>query len=136
MASAVILVSDDDLVVVLDIPVLEVSGLDDWVPTAAMRVAEVVEQGFVTAPFVVVAVGNACLGIPAFAVSQRASRRQIAAYVFIEPVLPSAGVGDWPDAPVTVVTSDESIAHSAQLRGWTVTAEVAAEVIADVVENA
>ena len=135
MASSVVLVSDDDLVVVLDVPILEVSGLDDWVPIAAMRVAEVVEQGFVTAPFVVVAVGAACTGIPAFAVSQRASRRQIAAYVFVEPVLPTAGAGDWPDAPVTVVTSDESIARSARLRGWAVTSEVAADVIAEVVEE-
>ena len=135
MASSVILVSDDDLVVVLDVPVLEVSGLGDWVPTAAMRVAEVVEQGVIAAPFVVIAVGDACAGMPAFAVSQRASRRQIAAYVFIEPVLPPAGAGDWPDAPVTVVTSDESIAHSARLRGWTVTADEAADVIADVVED-
>ena len=135
MASSVILVSDDDLVVVLDVPVLEVSGLGDWVPTAAMRVAEVVEQGVIAAPFVVVAVDGACAGVPAFAVSQRASRRQIAAYVFIEPVLPPAGAGDWPDAPVTVVTSDESIAHSARLRGWTVTSDEAADVIADVVED-
>ena len=135
MASSVILVSDDDLAVVLDVPVIEVSGLGDWVPTAAMRVVEVVEQGFITAPFVVVAVGDACTGIPAFAVSQRSSRRQIAAYVFIDPVLPSAGTGDWPDAPVTVVTSDEAIAHSAQLRGWTVTSAAAADVIAEVVEE-
>jgi len=135
VASAVILVSDDDLVVVLDVPVLEVSGLGDWVPNAAMRVAEVVEQGVVAAPFVVVAVGAACTGIPAFAVAQRASRRQISAYVFIEPVLPPAGAGDWPDAPVTVVTSDESIAHGARLRGWAVTSEAAADVIAEVVDE-
>jgi hypothetical protein len=135
VASGVILVSDDDLVVVLDVPVIEVSGLGDWVPTAAMRVVEVVEQGFITAPFVVVAVGDACVGIPAFAVSQRAARRQIAGYVFIEPVLPTVGASDWPDAPVTVVTCNESTAHSARLRGWTVSSDAAADVIAAVVEE-
>ena len=63
MASGVILVSEGELALALDIPILEVSSSGEWVPSAAMRVAEVVQQEVFSAPFVVVVIGSAAAAV-------------------------------------------------------------------------
>jgi hypothetical protein len=76
-------------------------------------------------PLVIVAEGGLALLLPAIALSQRSARRRVSEYVLIDPVLPTV-TDSWPDAPVTVVSSDESSDASIQgrLRGWTVVAQV------------
>lgn len=72
-------------------------------------------------PLVIVAEGALALLLPAIALSQRAAHRRVSEYVLIDPELPHVTDG-WPDAPVTVLSSDESSDASIQgrLRGWTV----------------
>jgi hypothetical protein len=72
-------------------------------------------------PLVIVAEGALALLLPAVALSQRSSRRRVAEYVLLDPELPPVTDG-WPDAPVTVLSSDNSSDASIQgrLRGWTV----------------
>lgn len=85
-------------------------------------------------PVLLVASGAAGALMPALGFSQKASRRPVAGYVVIDGVLPKAGAGDWPDAPVTYIataTNSEVAAraqaardtlHQAELRGWTIEA--------------
>jgi hypothetical protein len=75
-------------------------------------------------PLVIVAEGAQALMLPAIALSQRAAHRRVSEYVLIDPDLPPV-TDSWPDAPVTVVSSDESSDASIQgrLRGWTVLAQ-------------
>lgn len=72
-------------------------------------------------PLVIVAEGALALMLPAIALSQRSARRRVSEYVLIDPELPPVTDG-WPDAPVTVVSSDDASDASIQgrLRGWTV----------------
>ena len=76
-------------------------------------------------PLVIVADGALALLLPAIALSQRSSRRRVSEYVLIDPALPPVTDG-WPDAPVTLVSSDETSAAAVQgrLRGWTVRSPV------------
>lgn len=68
-------------------------------------------------PLVVVAFGSGALHLPAVALAQRSTHRRVVAYLLIEPELPK--VGDvWPDAPVSVVSSDDWTSTQARLRGW------------------
>ena len=71
-------------------------------------------------PLVIVAEGALALLVPAIALSQRAARRRVSEYVLIDPELPPV-TDSWPDAPVTLVSSDETsgAAMQARLRGWT-----------------
>jgi len=70
-------------------------------------------------PLVIVADGALALLLPAIALSQRSSRRRVSEYVLIDPELPPVTDG-WPDAPVTLVSSDPESAAARQgsLRGW------------------
>lgn len=82
-------------------------------------------------PVLLVAFGAAGALMPALGFSQKASRRPVSGYVVIDGVLPKAGAGDWPDAPITyIATSTDSevtataqaardTLHQADLRGWT-----------------
>lgn len=69
-------------------------------------------------PVVLAAYGGAGRMLAAVGFSQRASRRRVLGYVFIDADLPKANVQDWPDAPVTYIGSRE--ASLAGLRGWEV----------------
>jgi len=77
-------------------------------------------------PVLLVASGAAGSLLPALGFSQRASRRPVAGYVVVDGELPKAGAADWPDAPVTYITSangggdGDAAAREAELRGWTV----------------
>ena len=77
-------------------------------------------------PLVIVAEGALALLLPAVALSQRAAHRRVGEYVLIDPELPPV-TDSWPDAPVTVVSSDEASDASLQgrLRGWTVVPKAA-----------
>jgi hypothetical protein len=74
---------------------------------------------------------------PALGFSRRSLRRPAVGYVLVDPVLPTIGgdYGDWPDAPVTVIISDDppeyarEAAMQSRLRGWTVTSESLQEVL-------
>lgn len=62
--------------------------------------------------------GGAGRMLAAIGFSQRASRRRVLGYVFVDAELPKAGVADWPDAPVTYIGAREAVV--AGLRGWDV----------------
>lgn len=76
-------------------------------------------------PVLLVASGAAGSMLPAIGFAQKASRRPVAGYVIIDGMLPKAGAADWPDAPVTYVSTSaaaepQGLLHQAELRGWTV----------------
>ncbi len=85
-------------------------------------------------PILLVAFGAAGALMQALGFSQKASRRPVAGYVVVDGALPKAGAGDWPDAPITYIstsTADDLAAtaqaardtlHQAELRGWTTAA--------------
>ena len=96
-----------------------------WVADQAVAITAANRPG----PFLVVSSGTANRAVPALALSQRASRHPIVAYVMVDGPLPRPGRGgvDWPDAPVRYLATstadpletEESLA-SAGLRGWSV----------------
>ena len=79
-------------------------------------------------PLVLVFFGEAAIHAPALGFSRRSLRRPAVGYVLVDPVMPAIGgeYGDWPDAPVTVVLSNNPPDHArdaamqARLRGWQV----------------
>ena len=94
-----------------------------WVTHVAAQLARTAE------PLVLVFVGEASVHAPAIGFSRRALRRPAIHYVLVDPAMPTIGgdYGDWPDAPVTVVLTDDAddfakdAALQSRLRGWTVT---------------
>jgi hypothetical protein len=94
-----------------------------WVAHVAGHLAKTAE------PLVLVFVGETAVHAPALGFSRRSLHRPAVGYVLIDPVMPQIGgdYGDWPDAPVTVILTDEAsdIAKEAslqsRLRGWQVT---------------
>jgi len=68
-------------------------------------------------PIVVIARGDACLTLPAVALSLRTQHRNTCGYVLIDPDAPPA-TDTWPESPVSVVSSTEATGTS--LRGWPV----------------
>jgi hypothetical protein len=72
--------------------------------------------------------GEQAVHAAAIGFARKALRRPAVAYVLTDPRMPEFGgdYGDWPDAPVTVVLSDQApdfaldAANQARLRGWTV----------------
>jgi hypothetical protein len=99
----------------VDATVLNVSADSDdqWVAQVALAQ--------IPAGSTVVSYGAAVALIERVAFANRAARRPIGAYVFVDCELPAAAKGDWPDAPVTVVTTNGDVAAAATLRGWSVT---------------
>ncbi len=75
-------------------------------------------------PILLVAFGAAGRLLAALGFSQKASRRPVAGYVVVDGSIPKAGAGDWPDAPVTYIStgklSEAENFRQAELRGWTV----------------
>jgi len=104
-----------------------------WVTHVASQLAHTAE------PLVLVFVGEASVHAPAIGFSRRALRRPAVHYVLVDPVMPTIGgdYGDWPDAPVTVVLTEDAedmakdAALQSRLRGWTVTRDSIQAVLAD-----
>lgn len=86
---------------------------------------------------VLVFFGEAAVHAPALGFSRRSLRRPAVGYVLVDPVMPTIGgeYGDWPDAPVTVVLSEDPPDHArdaalqARLRGWTVSTDSLADAL-------
>jgi hypothetical protein len=94
-------------------------GIAAWVADQAIAITAAQVEG----PLILVSSGEANRAVPALGFSQRASRRNVVAYVLVDGPLPDPSrVGtDWPDAPVVHVTSpdaDRGPAAAARLRGW------------------
>lgn len=66
-------------------------------------------------PLLVVAHGDACLLLPAVALSLRTQHRDTAGYVLVDPDAPQS-TDIWPEAPVFVVSTSDNAGTS--LRGW------------------
>ena len=102
-------------------------GLDDLAVTRvlppageaplAARVCAEITRLAPTPPLVIVAVGELATLLPAVALAQRAARRQVLAYVLIDPEYPAVSEG-WPDARVHVLGSPGVELRTAELRGW------------------
>ena len=102
-------------------------GLDDLAVTRvlppageaplAARVCAEITRLAPTPPLVIVAVGELATLLPAVALAQRAARRQVLAYVLIDPKYPAVSEG-WPDARVYVLGSPGVELRTAELRGW------------------
>ena len=103
-----------------------------WVTHVASQLAHTAE------PLVLVFYGEASVHAPAIGFSRRALRRPAVHYILVDPTMPTIGgdYGDWPDAPVTVVITEDAnvLAKEAslqsRLRGWKVTTEPVQEVLA------
>ncbi len=105
-----------------------------WVAHVAGQLAKTAE------PLILVFVSELSVHAPAIGFSRRSLRRPAVGYVLIDPVMPKVGgdYGDWPDAPVTVLLTDETsdlakdASHQAKLRGWNVTNKSIQSYLADV----
>jgi hypothetical protein len=94
-----------------------------WVAHVSAQLAKTAEE------LILVFVGAVSLHAPALGFSRRSLRRPAVGYILIDPVMPKIGgdYSDWPDAPVTVVITDEAsdlakeASLQAKLRGWKVT---------------
>lgn len=103
-----------------------------WVAHVASQLAKTAE------PLILVFAGEVSVHAPALGFSRRSLSRPAVGYVLVDPVMPQVGgeYGDWPDAPVTVVLTDEAsevakeASLQARLRGWTVTYDSLAQVLA------
>ncbi len=96
-----------------------------WVSHVAAQLASTAE------PLILVLTGRTAAHAPALGFSRRSLRRPAVGYVLVDPAMPeiSADYGDWPDAPVTIVMSENApdfakeAALQARLRGWTITTD-------------
>lgn len=94
-----------------------------WITHVAAELARTAE------PLTLVFYGEAAIHAPALGFSRRSLRRPAVGYVLVDPAMPKIGgdYGDWPDAPVTVILSENppefarEAAMQSRLRGWTVT---------------
>jgi hypothetical protein len=104
---------------------LQPAGASLWVvepaegpdSSLAARVCAAINERGPEPPLAVIAGGSGALLLPAVARAQRSTHRLVIDYLLIEPELPSV-TDSWPDAPVTVVSSDQWVTTQAQLRGW------------------
>jgi hypothetical protein len=99
-----------------DLAVTRVLAPAGEAPLAARVCAEITRLA-PTPPLVIVAVGDLAALLPAVALAQRAARRQVMAYVLIDPDYPVVSEG-WPDARVHVLGSAGVDLRTAELRGW------------------
>lgn len=115
--------------------VVGAGGPDDWVARTSATLHARVLSGGAPGPYVVIARGAAASEVPALAYALRAARRPAHGYVLVEPALAADRQWvDWPDAPVTVITSSDDVARGARLRGWQVARGTWAECAAEIVE--
>lgn len=94
-------------------------GMAAWVGDQAIAITAAQVEG----PMILVSRAEANRAVPALGFSQKASRRNVVAYILIDGPLPdpSRAGADWPDAPVIHVTSPDADAEpgrAARLRGW------------------
>jgi hypothetical protein len=94
-------------------------GMAAWVGDQAVAITAAQVEG----PLILVSRAEANRAVPALGYAQKASRRNVVAYVLIDAPLPdpSRSGADWPDAPVFHVTSpgaDAEAGRAARLRGW------------------
>ncbi len=89
--------------------------LDVVAPVESKAVCAALIDADVTPPLVVIAHGDACLLLPAVALSLRTQHRDTAGYILIDPDAPPS-TDTWPEAPVTVVSTHDEDGTS--LRGW------------------
>lgn len=94
-----------------------------WVSHVASTLAKTAE------PLILVFYGESAVHAPAIGFSRRSLRRPAISYILVDPAMPTIGgeYGDWPDAPVTVLISENppeyarEAAMQSRLRGWDVT---------------
>lgn len=104
-----------------------------WVSHVAATLAKTAE------PLVLVFYGEAAIHAPAIGFSRRALRRPAISYVLVDPAMPAVGgeYGDWPDAPVTVLISENppefarEAALQSRLRGWEISKNTLQEILAN-----
>lgn len=99
---------------------------DNWVGECSISM----RKSVIAEPSVLIAEGTNCELLPSVGWARRSAHKPVGAYVLINPTTTpqhrGLGDGDWPDAPVIVLTdnagSDEQRATvmQARLRGWTV----------------
>ncbi len=89
--------------------------LDVQTPMESKAVCASLVGADVTPPLVVVAHGDACLLLPAVALSLRTQHRDTAGYVVVDPDAPPA-TDVWPESPVVIVSTTGEDGTS--LRGW------------------
>lgn len=102
-----------------------------WVSHVASTLAKTAE------PLVLVFYGEAAVHAPALGFSRRSLRRPAISYVLVDPQMPKVGgeYGDWPDAPVTVLISENppefarEAAMQSRLRGWNISSQTLQEVL-------
>ena len=102
-----------------------------WVTHVAATLAKTAE------PLVLVFYGEAAVHAPAIGFSRRSLRRPAISYVLVDPQMPQVGgeYGDWPDAPVTVLISENppeyarEAAMQSRLRGWNISDRTLQEVL-------
>ena len=108
-----------------------------WVAHNAMDLTAAQPQK----PIMLVAFGTSGRLLSALGFSQKASRRPVAGYLVVDGAIPKPGSADWPDAPVTYISTgtagDSESARQAELRGWSVekTDDVAATIRAIVKDS-
>ncbi len=112
--------------VTCDAPTLDLASENypegDWVPRVAVSIGTAAPD--FDGPVLLVLTGGFAAHAPSLGFAQRAARRPVAGYVLVDPILPTAGSHDWPDAPVTVVLTPaadddaRSAGLAARLRGW------------------
>lgn len=97
-----------------------------WVANVAAQLSKTAEQ------LVLVFQGEQSIHAPAIGFSRRSLRRPAVGYILIDPTMPQIGgdYGDWPDAPVTVILTDQATdlakeaSLQAKLRGWEISNSV------------
>ena len=102
-----------------------------WVSHVAATLAKTAE------PLILVFYGEAAVHAPAIGFSRRSLRRPAISYVLVDPQMPKVGgeYGDWPDAPVTVLISENppefarEAAMQSRLRGWNISSHTLQEVL-------
>jgi hypothetical protein len=93
--------------------------LDMGSPLESKAVCAAIITSQLAPPLVIVAHGDACLVLPAIALSLRTQHRSTAGYVLVDPDAPPS-TDTWPEAPVMVVSTTQEGGTS--LRGWPIIA--------------
>lgn len=96
-----------------------------WVTHVAAQLATTSDA------LILVFVGTTSVHAPALGFSRKALRSPAVGYFLVDPEMPIIGgeYGDWPDAPVTIVLTENApeyaheAARQAQLRGWKVSTD-------------
>jgi hypothetical protein len=105
-----------------------------WVAAVCLGIAK---NGSAYEPLHLVAAGGTAHRAHAISFAQRAARRSIISYSFIDAI-PQGTFVDWPDAPVTIFQSNplalSDLTNTARLRGWTSIKTDSQQLAADVVK--